>query len=92
MLCACRPDGVAALDAERSAVEASGRDRLVDSEDGRQRLVRGSHTGGPTLRGIERVAEHPGYGLRVVRDLVGEQRLVVTIGAGVAFAGNVGAR
>ena len=68
---------VAALDGRLGALEALGRDRLLDGHQRRQRLVVDLDRRRAEPRGLEGLAEHPADRVAEEHDLGGEQRLVV---------------
>ncbi len=82
---------VAPSQPQRSGMKTPRKDRVLDGQDGRQRLVFHRHAAGATLRRIERFTEHPGDGLAVVRHLGWEERFIVPVGSRIAFARNVSA-
>ena len=93
--CGLRGDGGARVAALQVAAgrqrKAAGGDGVLDGEDRRAAArIAPRHVAAPALRGFQRLAEHPGDGLAVEHHLGGEERLVVAVGAGVAFAGDVG--
>lgn len=70
-------------------VEAPGRDRLLQGDHGRL-LVEVHLDGRRTEPGrLQGLAEHPGDGVSVEHDLVGEERFVV-LHPGIVHAGHVG--
>lgn len=80
---------VAGLHHGPGTVEALGRDRFLQRDQGGQ-FVEFHLDGGRTEPGrLQGLAEHPGHRVTVEHDLVGEQRLVV-LHAGVVDAGHVG--
>ena len=66
------------------------RDGVLDGQDRRQAARYSAFTrAAPESRGFQRFAQHPRDRLAMIQDLGGKQRLVVTVGAGVAFAGHI---
>ena len=79
---------VPALHRRPATLEAVGRDRLAQPDEGRQRLVVDLHGEGAQAGGLERLPEHPAHGVPVEHHLAREERLV-GLHAGVVDAGNV---
>jgi hypothetical protein len=72
-----------------AALEALGRDRLLDVDQRGQRVGLDHDGGRAEPRRLEGLAEHPGDRMAEVHDLVREQRLVV-LDPGVVDPGHVG--
>ena len=69
---------IAARKTEAVRQETPRVNRLLDRQDGRQRVVFHDDACGAALRRFQRLAEHPRHGLAVIHHLGGKQWLVMT--------------
>ena len=80
---------VAVRDREGLVEEAACVNRLLDRQNGRQRLEFDDDPFGAEPRGFDRVAQHPRNRLVIEQHFGRKKRLIVTVRAAVAFAGHV---